>query len=185
MKRKYLLICFAFYLISLLVVTVFAHPGRADSNGGHTDHSTGEYHYHHGYSAHDHYDMDGDGVLDCPYDFVDKTENHSGSSYTSSTNKYSKSETTPQLSTSKENVKPNTATNRSTKEQKKFILDFLGTVILLFFAYGFAQIISLFICHLISYIIKLKDHTRNILYHVLYILLFVYGACGIIYNTYF
>ena len=29
----------------------FAHPGRTDSNGGHYDRSTGEYHYHNdGYS---------------------------------------------------------------------------------------------------------------------------------------
>lgn len=83
MKRISLLICFAVYLFSLLIVTVFAHPGKTDSKGGHTDTSTGEYHYHHGYSAHDHYDMDGDGVVDCPYDFDDKT-NHSNSSAISS-----------------------------------------------------------------------------------------------------
>ena len=59
---------------------VKAHPGRTDSSGGHTNRSTGEYHYHHGYSAHDHYDMDGDGIIDCPYDFVDKTDHSSRSS---------------------------------------------------------------------------------------------------------
>lgn len=62
-----------------LAVTVFAHPGKTDSNGGHTDHSTGEYHYHHGYSAHQHYDQDGDGDLDCPYNFSDQTGPNSGS----------------------------------------------------------------------------------------------------------
>lgn len=56
-------------LILLLPVSVFAHPGKTDGKGGHWNHSTGEYHYHHGYSAHDHYDMDGDGKKDCPYDF--------------------------------------------------------------------------------------------------------------------
>lgn len=75
MKRRVLLICFA---VSLLVATVFAHPGGTDGSGGHRNHSTGDYHYHHGYSAHDHYDMDGDGILDCPYDFDDKTD-HSNS----------------------------------------------------------------------------------------------------------
>lgn len=35
-------------------VAVFAHPGKTDSDGGHFDRSTGEYHYHHGYSAHQH-----------------------------------------------------------------------------------------------------------------------------------
>ena len=53
---------------------VSAHPGKTDSNGGHLNHSTGEYHYHHSYSAHQHSDMDGDGDLDCPYSFDDKTE---------------------------------------------------------------------------------------------------------------
>lgn len=51
---------------------VSAHPGRTDSQGGHYDRSTGEYHFHHGYPAHQHTD----GV--CPYDFDDKTGESSG-----------------------------------------------------------------------------------------------------------
>lgn len=35
-------------------VAVFAHPGKTDSGGGHFDRSSGEYHYHHGYPAHQH-----------------------------------------------------------------------------------------------------------------------------------
>ena len=42
-------------------VSALAHSGGTDSQGGHTDHSTGEYHYHHGYPPHDH--IDGR----CPY----------------------------------------------------------------------------------------------------------------------
>ena len=53
----------------LLTLPILAHSGRTDSNGGHYDHSTGEYHYHHGYSAHKHYDIDGDGIKDCPKKF--------------------------------------------------------------------------------------------------------------------
>lgn len=60
-------------LVGLLIVPALAHPGGTDYKGGHTDRSTGEYHYHHGYSAHDHVD----GV--CPYDFDDKTGEDSGS----------------------------------------------------------------------------------------------------------
>ena len=91
MRRITLSICFVVSLICLLIGTVFAHPGRTDSNGGHTDHSTGEYHYHHGYSAHDHYDMNGDGVVDCPYDFDDKTNHDSGDyGYTSPTEEVKK-----------------------------------------------------------------------------------------------
>lgn len=60
------------------------HSGKTDANGGHYDKSTGEYHYHHGYSAHSHYDMDGDGIIDCPYNFDDKTNHNYDSNSTSS-----------------------------------------------------------------------------------------------------
>lgn len=42
----------------------FAHGGRTDSSGGHYT-TTGEYHYHHGYSAHIHYHTI------CPYDVAE------------------------------------------------------------------------------------------------------------------
>lgn len=75
MRTKLLL----FLLICLLIpTTASAHAGRTDSNGGHTNHATGEYHYHHGYSAHQH----PDGV--CPYDFDDQTGQSSGTSSGSS-----------------------------------------------------------------------------------------------------
>lgn len=51
-----------------------AHSGRTDANGGHWDRSTGEYHYHHGYPAHQH----PGGV--CPYNYNDLTGSSSGSS---------------------------------------------------------------------------------------------------------
>lgn len=66
-------------LILLVPLVSFAHPGRTDSQGGHYNRSTGEYHYHHGYSPHDHYDINNDGVVDCPYNFIDNTQKHSGS----------------------------------------------------------------------------------------------------------
>lgn len=64
----------------LLCVPAFAHSGRTDANGGHYESATGEYHYHHGYPAHQHYDMDGDGIVDCPYEFDNQTGKNSGSS---------------------------------------------------------------------------------------------------------
>jgi hypothetical protein len=76
--RKQLL-AFLLAFLLLLSPTVLAHSGKTDANGGHYDRSTGEYHYHHGYPAHQHYDMDGDGVADCPYDFDDKTDHSSRS----------------------------------------------------------------------------------------------------------
>lgn len=67
-------------IMALLLLTVAsAHPGRTDSHGGHYDSETGEYHYHHGYAAHQHTDLDDDGIPDCPYDFDDKTGESSGS----------------------------------------------------------------------------------------------------------
>lgn len=82
MRTKLLL----FLLICLLIpVTASAHPGRTDANGGHTDHSTGEYHYHHGYEAHQH----PDGV--CPYDFDDRTGQNSGTPSGSSSSSSSSS----------------------------------------------------------------------------------------------
>ena len=58
-KLKILLIIAIFLLIPLVAL---AHSGRTDSNGGHYNRSTGEYHYHHGYPAHQH----PNGV--CPYE---------------------------------------------------------------------------------------------------------------------
>ena len=70
MKKAFaIVICFM-----IVMTTASAHPGRTDSNGGHWDHSTGEYHYHHGYPAHQHTD----GI--CPYSFDDQTGVNSGTS---------------------------------------------------------------------------------------------------------
>lgn len=55
-------IALVFLLLFCLTIPTFAHSGRTDSNGRHYDHSTGKYHYHHGYSAHQH----PNGV--CPYE---------------------------------------------------------------------------------------------------------------------
>ena len=93
MKRKIKLL--GTFMIPLLIIflalNVSGHSGGTDGNGGHYDSSTGEYHYHHGYSAHDHYDMDGDGTLDCPYNFKDNTSYNFSSSSSSGTTKSSKS----------------------------------------------------------------------------------------------
>lgn len=90
MIKKYFKIVLSFILVIVTVLSSFlfvnAHSGRTDSNGGHYNHSTGEYHYHHGYPAHDH----PNGV--CPYkkqpvnDIEDETtttkiENNNNSDY--------------------------------------------------------------------------------------------------------
>ena len=68
-------------LAAVLASFTVLHSGKTDGNGGHYNRSTGEYHYHHGYPAHSHYDMNGDGIVDCPYSYKDNT------SYQSSTSK--------------------------------------------------------------------------------------------------
>lgn len=60
LKKKVILILISFLI--LLSTLSCAHSGKTDSNGGHYDRSTGEYHYHHGYSAHQH----PNGI--CPYE---------------------------------------------------------------------------------------------------------------------
>lgn len=68
-----LLICLS------LSIDVYAHPGRTDSAGGHTDHSTGQYHYHHGEPPHQHTDKNGDGILECPYGYEGKSKSSNSS----------------------------------------------------------------------------------------------------------
>lgn len=60
-------IIFTFLLLFVFSFLAYGHPGNTDSNGGHYDLSTGEYHYHHGYPAHQH----PNGV--CPYDSSGQT----------------------------------------------------------------------------------------------------------------
>ncbi len=79
MPKKLFMFCLLIIIVFSLPQSVSAHPGKTDSSGGHYNHSTGEYHYHHGYSAHDHWDMDDDGDIDCPYRFDDQTSHNSGS----------------------------------------------------------------------------------------------------------
>ena len=54
MKRRILSLSITLLTVFLLSTVAFAHSGRTDSKGGYYDHSTGEYHYHHGHPAHQH-----------------------------------------------------------------------------------------------------------------------------------
>ena len=67
-------LAFALFVCLSLSLIVSAHPGRTDSSGGHTNHTTGEYHFHHGYPEHQHYDFDGDGILDCPLNVEERNK---------------------------------------------------------------------------------------------------------------
>lgn len=83
MKLKTRLFTVALVALILLSVTAQAHSGKTDSKGGHHVSSTGEYHYHHGYPAHDH----DNGI--CPY------ESSSKNTTTKSTPKPTSAPTTP------------------------------------------------------------------------------------------
>lgn len=94
-------------LIWCLPICASAHPGRTDGDGGHYDRDTGEYHYHHGYPAHDHWDIDGDGVIDCPYYFDDKTDHNSNSNSNTSTDTDYNTNTEPGNDTTQQNKEGN------------------------------------------------------------------------------
>lgn len=114
--KRYIKAFILLLVLAALPVSVLAHPGRTDGFGGHTDRSTGEYHYHHGYSAHQHYDIDGDGEPDCPYDFKDKTD-HSTGSGNSKTN-YTTTPTTEATEPSIRSTMPTTPKTTAQKEEK-------------------------------------------------------------------
>ena len=128
-------------VLLFLPLRAYAHPGRTDSNGGHTDHSTGEYHYHHGYPAHDHYDMDGDGTLDCPYDFIDRTGQNSGDSISSgdtNQNGIISGQSSYDRSDFEYPATANTSTEKEAKEVPSWIYWIIGSQILLNIAMFFA-----------------------------------------------
>ena len=61
MKKIKIILSIFIAIICLYSSVSFSHRGRTDLNGGHWDRSNGIYHYHHGYSAHQH----PNGI--CPY----------------------------------------------------------------------------------------------------------------------
>lgn len=134
MRLIKLLVCIVF--CASLSVIAFAHSGGTDSSGGHTDKSTGEYHYHHGYPAHKHTDLNGDGILDCPYEFDDK----SGSSGTGGTST-STNPTKPSTKPTEEKI-----VSKETSKEKTFE-DYLGI-------FYFAFLVLLILNPLISAIKK-------------------------------
>lgn len=80
---KYATICFIIVIIIHLLLSsiiVYAHSGNTDSNGGHYNRSTGGYHYHHGYPAHQH----NNGI--CPYNFKDKINDNNNLSSSKKSN---------------------------------------------------------------------------------------------------
>lgn len=114
---------------SVLACAIIFHSGRTDEWGGHYDHSTGEYHYHHGYPAHDHYDIDGDGTVDCPYKFDDNTIHKN-----------------PKSSENKDNAVDKT--DKPSTNNKKAKIAFNDILEVIFASFCF-YIIGLFFCELV------------------------------------
>jgi hypothetical protein len=121
----------AVVLSALLAVVALAHPGRTDSKGGHTNHSTGEYHYHHGYPEHQH----PGGV--CPYDFDGKT----GESSTTSKREMSQ-ESKDKLNAYYDRIEAALAEEKPTGSEKrvwvivKYIIGWVLFVVLLVYGVG-------------------------------------------------
>lgn len=69
MTKKVVVFLFLLITLSIPATLGFAHSGGTDSKGGHYNSDTGEYHYHHGHSAHQH----PNGV--CPYEEDEKNTN--------------------------------------------------------------------------------------------------------------
>ena len=64
--RRVFLLVLTILLLGQLFLPAFAHSGRTDAYGGH--YGDGGYHYHHGYTAHQH----PNGT--CPYNFDDQID---------------------------------------------------------------------------------------------------------------
>ena len=116
MNRKVIQLFILFLLLFALALSVQAHSGGTDGIGGHYDSDTGEYHYHHGYPSHGHYDMDGDGTVDCPYEFVDRTASDSSSNFFTDNTHYSS--TYQNEDSAVIDIPDNTLSNSHTKEAK-------------------------------------------------------------------
>lgn len=107
----------------------FAHSGSLDSNGGHWDRSTNEYHYHHGYEAHQH----PDGV--CPYNFVDNANRSNGDSSGRTTYKHT---TAQQKRTTQHSTKP--SQNNDYSENSMLTDTFFVAIIILVLVAGIVAI---------------------------------------------
>lgn len=60
---------FLFFILFFVPITIFSHGGRTDSKGGHKDNKNNSYHYHHGCSAHQHFNG-------CVYNYNECNENN-------------------------------------------------------------------------------------------------------------
>ncbi len=126
-----------FFILSVLLsIICYAHGGKTDANGGHYNSSTGEYHYHHGYPAHQH-----PGGI-CPYSYDDKTDHLNGRSYSDDSNKsnnnYSDFNSSVNNFKDSERIKNSQDNRKTVSEQKKdkSIAYFVLLLIIIAIVYG-------------------------------------------------
>lgn len=144
-QKAFVLLLLVFLLIPSLT---FAHAGKTDEFGGHYDYNTGEYHYHHGYPAHQHTD----GI--CPYDFDDKTNHDSSSgsgSSSSNRSEYTTETTTERITGTTSSSNTDKKNSTSNKEDKKPMTAFTKFAI-------FYIVISLIIIAVLIYFLKDKTN---------------------------
>ena len=124
-------------ILSTLAGVAFAHSGKTDSAGGHHVGGTSEYHYHHGYPAHQHTNGE------CPYDFDDKTGSSSGSSSSGSSKPEPKpSSSFPDPAPAPEPVYGGGESGKvETDDRRPFIADFVPAVFIVFFVYLIAWLL--------------------------------------------
>lgn len=148
-NKKTLTFLLALILLLLISVTVSAHPGRLDSNGGHYNRSNGEYHYHNGSNSSDNsYDSDS---YDYDYTTTKKTDN------SSTTANYKKSAEESYKKMFGESTDKHSATNNINKNpeknssiKKEFIQPLIITGIITI------VVVSLLLIHIIINLLKKK-----------------------------
>lgn len=132
-----------FLITVFLILPCSAHGGKTDGDGGHYNRDTGEYHYHHGYPAHQHTNGE------CPYNF--KNNEDSNNSYNNSiTEKTTKASTTKIESTTQKTDK-----TLSTEEKRELTLNIIKYSIAAIFSVPFI------VPPCISCINKIKERKEN------------------------
>jgi len=106
------LILFCTLFISFSLTTIYAHKGRTDSNGGHYNRSTGEYHYHHGHSAHQH----PNGI--CPYSNNTNKDDNTTTSIPPSSKSYENNTTKDETSNKSSSKNYNEIIEKIQEEEK-------------------------------------------------------------------
>lgn len=120
MKR---LFTFCIVLVVLSAGFAYAHSGRTDSKGGHHVGGTSEYHYHHGYPAHDHPNGE------CRYDFKDISNSSSSSSSKSqSTNSNKPASPSPEASKT-DSSKSKTSKSKVSRQRSYLAVSFLALML--------------------------------------------------------